>query len=204
MDTVDGRAGQAPEPQLQRRVTTSITSAFFAELAEVGYGRLTVDSIVKRAGVGKAAVYRRWPTKEAMAIDLITNITLQADEPPDTGSFRGDVLALTMQLTTVFRHPLATHIIPAVAAESGRDRDLQMLLRDLVEGPRRTSYAVLLERGIARGEIPADCDIDLALDLLIGPLYWRLLVRRKSLDPPATERLTNAVIAAVKASRFDS
>jgi len=196
-------AEQVLDPQLHGRVTTAITEAFFVELAEVGYGRLTVDSIVRRAGIGKAAVYRRWPTKRAMAIALITSVTAQADEPPDTGSFQGDVLALTQQMTTVFHHPLASRIIPAVAAEMGRDPELEMLLRDTVEGPRRLSYAELLHRGINRGELPADCDVDVALDILIGPLYWRLLVRRKALDLDAIERLATGLAAAVIATRLN-
>ena len=202
MNTFNDHAGQVLDPRLHDRVTTAITEAFFVELAEVGYGKLTVDSIVRRAGVGKAAVYRRWPTKKAMAIALITNVTAQADEPPDTGSFQGDVLALTKQMITVFRHPLASRIIPAVAAEMDRDPELEILLRDTVEGPRRLRYAELLRRGIDRGELPADCDVDVALDFLIGPLYWRLLVRRKALDLGTIERLANGLVAAVMETRL--
>jgi AcrR family transcriptional regulator len=191
------------DPQLRGRVTTAITTAFFAELAEVGYGRLSVDSIVKRAGVGKAAVYRRWPTKKAMAIALITEIAAEANEPPDTGSFEGDVVALTKQLSALLLHPLAGRIIPAVAAEMARDDQLDKLLRETIESPRRQSYAALIRRGIERGEIPADCDLDLALDMLIGPLYWRILVRQKALDFNTTERVAKGLAAAVAATRLN-
>jgi AcrR family transcriptional regulator len=190
------------EPQLQGRVTTAITEAFFAELAEVGYGKLSVDSIVKRAGVGKAAVYRRWPTKKAMVVALITEVASNASEPQDTGSFEGDVLALTSQMGSLLLHPLVNCIIPAIAAEAARNEELEKLLRDTVEGPRRQSYAELLRRGMTRGDLPADCDVDLALDFLIGPLYWRLLVRRKRLDPDAEQRLARGVVAAVLAARI--
>lgn len=76
------------------------------------------------------------------------------------------------------------------------------MLRDNVEGPRRESYGSILRRGIERGEIPTDCDVDLALDMLVGPLYWRLLVRRKTLDPRSLERLANGLVAAVKETRL--
>lgn len=191
------------DTQLRGRVTTAITQAFFVELAEVGYGKLAVDSIVKRAGVGKAAVYRRWPTKRDMAIALISDVVIQANEPPDTGSLRGDVVALIQQMTALFHHPLVSRIVPAVAAEAARDQELEALLRDTIEGPRRVSYAEILRRGIKRGELPADCDVDLALDFLIGPLYWRLLVRRSALDHNATIRLSNGLIAAIITTRLN-
>lgn len=201
MDVTNAPVGPAPEPQLHSRVTAAITRSFFVELAEVGYGRLTVDSIVRRAGIGKAAIYRRWPTKKDMALDLLTAVSARANEPPDTGSFRGDVVALTAQLAAVFDHPLAGRILPAVAAEAGRDRELEKVLHETVEGPRRQSYAVLVRRGVERGELPVDVDVDLALDVLAGPLYWRLLVRRKSLDPPSLQRLAHALVAAVEETR---
>lgn len=202
MKSVDARVRPSLEPQLHSRVTIAITEAFFAEFADVGYGRMTVDSIVRRAGVGKAAVYRRWPTKKDMAIDLLSHVTVRADEPPDTGSFPGDVLALTKQLATVMNHALVSRILPAVAAEAGRDRELEKVVRDTVEGPRRESYGVLVRRGIERGELPADCDVDLALDLLVGTLYWRLLVRRRTLDAKSLERLAYALVAAVGETRL--
>jgi len=114
----------------------------------------------------------------------------------------GDVLALTRQLASVLDHPLASRIVPAVAAEAGRDRELGKVLRDTVEGPRRESYGVLVHRGIERGEISADCDVDLALDILVGPLYWRLLVRRKTLNPRSLERLAHGLVAAVRETRL--
>jgi AcrR family transcriptional regulator len=186
---------------LQDRVTAAITRAFFEELAEAGYGRMSVDAIVRRAGVGKAAVYRRWPGKHAMAVALISEVAMRGAPMPDTGSLRGDLVALMSGLRTAMRHPLASRIIPAVAAEGGRDPELERVLRDTIEAPRRASAAQIVHRAVARGELPRDCDVELALDLMIAPLYWRLLVRRRDLDAASIERLADSLAAALAALR---
>ena len=190
---------RARTPALQNRVTDAITTAFFEELAEVSYGLLSVDAVVRRAGVGKAAVYRRWPTKQAMAVALISQIAVRADHVPDTGTLRGDLVALITQLREVLRHPLASRIIPAVAAEAGRDAELELVLRATVEGPRRASIAAIMHRAISRGELPPDCDVELALDLVAGPAYWILVVRRRDLDEATIERLANGLVVAAAA-----
>lgn len=186
---------------LQDRVTAAITSAFFAELAEAGYGRMSVDAIVRRAGVGKAAVYRRWPSKQAMALALISEVAVRGAAFPDTGSLRGDLVALMSGLHDAMCHPLVNRIIPAVLAEAGHDPELERVLRDSVETPRRANGAKVLHRAIARGELPSDCDIDLALDLMIAPVFYRLLVRGRDLDAAGIERLTDGVAAALSAVR---
>lgn len=167
----------------------------------MGYGQLSVDAVVRRAGVGKAAVYRRWPNKRAMAVALIAKAAVREELAPDTGTLHGDVTMLMSQMCQALRHPLASRVIPAVAAEAGRDRELELMLRDTVEAPRRTGVSAIIQRAIARGELPSDCDVELALDLLAGPLYWTLLVRRRDLDAAGLARLTEGVLAAIAAIR---
>lgn len=181
-------------------MTGAITRAFFEELAEAGYGRASVDAIVRRAGVGKAAVYRRWPSKHAMAVALISEVAVRT-AIPDTGSLRGDLMALISGLREAMRHPLASRIIPAVAAEAGHDPELERVLRATVEAPRRANAAQIVHRAVQRGELPPEVDIELALDLMIAPLYWRLLVRRRDLDAASMERLADSLTAALAAAR---
>jgi AcrR family transcriptional regulator len=196
-----GRTRARNPAVLRDSVTAAITQAFFEELAEVGYGRMSVDSIVRRAGVGKAAVYRRWASKDAMAVALISEVALSGAPLPDTGSLRGDLLALLTGLHKGMRHPLASRIIPAVVAEAGHDPELERMLRDTVEASRRASGEHIVHRAVARGELPNDCDTDLALDLMIAPLYWRLLVRKRDLDAAGIERLADSLAAALAAVR---
>src|SRR4051812_16857320 len=173
----------SPKSTFDERITADIRAAFFEELAEVGYGRLSVESIVRRARTSKAAVYRRWPSKDAMALALVAEVAVHGVNIAETGALRSDLRQfLTVTLGAV-RHPLARRIIPAILAESQRNPDLAALLRDAVERPRRTMAAGLLHQAVGRGELPADCDIDQSLDLMIGPLYWRVIVRGVDLDP---------------------
>ncbi len=193
-----GRRG----PALDDRTTTAIQTAFFEELAAVGYGRLSVDSIVKRAAVSKAAVYRRWPSKADMMTAMIAEVATGTVEMPNTGSLRGDLAAFLTATHDAMRHPLAARIIPAILSEAGRDDALAATLRETVEAPRRAYAERMLRRATERGELPSDCDLDLSLDLMIGTLYFRALVRQQDLDRPAIQRLADATIAAIAATRL--
>ncbi len=196
--TRHGRRG----PNLDDRVTAAIRDAFFEELAADGYGRISVDSIVRRARVSKAAVYRRWPSKDEMATALITDIAVHTIATPDSGSLRGDVVAFLTATHDAMRHPLAARIIPAVLAEAIRNPALAKLLRQTVETPRRTNAEHMLRRAIDRGELPPDCDLELALDHMIGALYFHALVRQRDLDRPAIGRLADGLIAAIATTRL--
>lgn len=191
-----GRRG----PALDERTTAVIQAAFFEELAAVGYGRLSVDSIVKRAGVSKAAVYRRWPSKADMVAAMIAQVATGTVEMPNTGSLQGDLVAFLNATHDAMRHPMAARIIPAILSEAGRDDALAAMLRATVEAPRRAYAERMLCRAIERGELPADCDMDLSLDLMIGTLYFRALVRQQDLDRPAIQRLADSTIAAFAAT----
>ena len=78
-------------PKLQLEVTEAITDAFFEELADVGYGRLSIDAVARRAGVGKAAIYRRWKSKLDLTVALISDVAVRAIDVPDTGTLLDDV-----------------------------------------------------------------------------------------------------------------
>jgi AcrR family transcriptional regulator len=108
-------------PVLQSEVTDAIQTAFFEELAEVGYGRLSIDAVAKRAGVGKAAIYRRWRSKLDMTVALTSEVAVAAIDVPDTGSLRGDIRQYLDNACEAIAHPLARHIIPDLLAEATRN-----------------------------------------------------------------------------------
>ncbi|OKH98003.1 TetR family transcriptional regulator [Streptomyces sp. CB02056] len=184
---------------LQDSVTEAIAAAFFEELAAVGYARLSLETVAKRAGAGKAAIYRRWPSKLDMTVALIRAVAVDASEIKDTGTLRGDVLAFLTATADALRHPLPAKIIPDLLAEAVRTPELAQVLLTAVRDPRRSKATDLLERAVDRGELPADLDRELALDLLAGPLYWRLAVVHTATAPDYLDRLTDKLLAAFAA-----
>lgn len=184
---------------LRDDVTDAIGEAFFVELAETGYGRLSVDAVAKRAGVGKAAIYRRWPSKQRMAVELIASVAVPAIDSPDTGSLRGDVRAYLVNARAALEHPLARLIIPDLLAEGNRNGELAEALLADIRDPRRAKASDLVSRAIARGELPADTDVELCLDFLAGPLYWRLTAIHSPMAEDYVDRLADKVVAAFSA-----
>lgn len=194
-----GRVG-GTRGNLQDRATTAIVAAFFDELAAVGYGQLSVDAIAKRAGVGKASIYRRWPSKQEMAVSLIAGQAVHVVAVPDTGDFEGDVARFLIDMAAVLGDATVRRVLPDVLAEAGRNDGLRAALRDSVQVPRRATMAALFERAVARGELAADCDVDRGLDMLIGPLYWRTVVMREDLQRPELVALGRMIVTAVRQS----
>lgn len=188
-------------PVLLDDVTTAIEAAFFEELAAVGYGRLSVDAVARRAGVGKAAIYRRWRSKQALAADLVSKVAITAIDVPDTGTLRSDVAEYLRNGREALTHRLARTIIPDLIAEAARDPEYGAMLSDLIREPRRGRGSVIFERAVERGEIAPDANIDLALDLLAGALYWRQSVLQATADDDYLDRLTEAVLTVVGSAR---
>ncbi|MFJ8039501.1 TetR-like C-terminal domain-containing protein [Kitasatospora sp. NPDC096147] len=186
-------------PVLQDSVTTAITEAFFAELASAGYARLSLEAVARRAGAGKAAIYRRWSSKQEMAVALLSDLVAHTPEPPDSGSLRGDLRAFLGEVAEGLSHPLAARIVPDLIAEGGRNDELGQALLRTVRDPRRARATRMLQRAVDRGELPAGLDLDIALDLLAGPLYWHLAVVHAPAGPDYLDRLTNALLAALTA-----
>ena len=186
-------------PVLQAEVTDAITDAFFEELAEVGYGRLSIDAIARRAGVGKAAIYRRWKSKLDITVALTSEVAVAAIDVPDTGNLRDDIREYLTSGRAALTHPLAQKIIPDLLAEAARNPTLTDSLLAMVKNPRRAKAAQLIERAIARGELPADTDIGMCLDFLAGPLYWRMVVTQAGPKDAYLDRLADKIAAAMKA-----
>jgi AcrR family transcriptional regulator len=184
-------------PVLQDDVTEAIESAFFAELADVGYGRLSIDAVARRAAVGKAAVYRRWRSKLDITVALVSKTAIAAIDVPDTGSLRGDIRQYLYNGRDALSHPLVRRIVPDMLAESIRNPELADVLAQTVREPRRIKAVELFERAAARGELPRDADLDLAMDLLGGALYFRLIVTQLPVGDDYCDRLADRIVAAV-------
>lgn len=184
---------------LQPEVTQAITDAVLQELAEQGYGRLSMEAVAKRAGVGKSALYRRWRSKEEMIAAVVTEFSVSRAAEVDTGSLRGDLRETMLALIAWLDHPLFSRILPDLVAEDARNPDRGRATRENIGGLRREAGEVMLRRAITRGELPEDLDMELALDILAAPIYWRLVVRRAPAEPDYVERLVQFALRALGA-----
>ena len=184
---------------LRPEKTEAIIAAFFAELGKRGYGGLTMDRVAERARVGKAALYRRWPSKKEMLIDLVGQFATKAVLPPDTGSLRGDIQAITHDATAVLANPLVRSVIQSLVTEARRSPDLAAVLAERFINPRREAGAQMLRRAVDRGEVRPDSDLELAQDIIGGPLYLRGVILGEEFPPGYSERLTDAVLRALGA-----
>ena len=181
---------------LQSDVTDAIRRAFFTELAECGYGRLSIEGVARRAGVGKPAIYRRWHSKQDMAVALITEVAWAYLDMPDTGSLRGDVIAFLRAEFAALTDRLAKAIIPDVLSEANRNEDFAATLLRTVRDPRRARAAAIIRRAIERGEVADTLNTDLALDVLAGPLYWRLSVVHQPIGDGELVQLAEMIMGA--------
>ncbi|WP_433518891.1 TetR/AcrR family transcriptional regulator [Nonomuraea sp. CA-143628] len=184
---------------LQPGITKAITEAVLDELAEQGYARLSMEAVAKRAGVGKSALYRRWPAKQEMAMSVISEFSVARATVPDTGSLRGDLRETLDALMEWLTHPRFSRILPDLVAEMARHPELGDVVKAMVGVPRRDRAMVIFQRAIERGELPADADVDLALDLFAAPIYWRLTVRAVEPGPDYLDRLTEMILRALSA-----
>ncbi|MFI5782408.1 TetR/AcrR family transcriptional regulator [Nocardia sp. NPDC051570] len=185
---------------MQPQVTAAIRAAAFTELAEVGYGKLSMEAVARRAGVSKPTLYRRWPSKQQLVLALIAEVAVTAAETPDTGTLRGDLRAFLEVTAAGLAHPLAARIIPDLLAEAVRTPALAEALGTGLGEQRRERVAELLRRGIERGELPGDLNIELALDFTVAPLFWRQTLRGGTTDPGYLDELTEMVLHALRAS----
>ena len=188
------RGAALPQPA----VTASLRSAFFREWAARGYGSLSLERVAARAGVGKAALYRRWPSKAAMAMDLVEGLSASLLAPPDTGTLRGDARTFLSSLSRVLRHPMVRAILPDLHAEAARGSDLAPLLTR-VAAARRGRAEAILDRAAARGELDPQADRALLLDLMAAPLYWRIVAIDGSASETDLDRMADVVAATAGA-----
>ena len=152
-----GTKGQPPATSTERRRSIRSHQAILAAttqlLAEVGYSALTIEGVATRAGVGKATVYRWWPSKGALVIEAMST-TLEMISAPETGDLRQDLLAVGKGIVQTLAHTPAGAVISALAADLMRDPDMAEQFRKQVIRPRRSVVTQILRRAADRGELP--------------------------------------------------
>ena len=172
----------------------AIVRATLELLVEVGFERLTMEQVQRRAGVGKATIYRRWPSRASLLLDTAHRMGL---EPAlvDTGSLRDDLVQIMAQLGTKLRDTAAGRILPGVIAEAAVNPEMREVLGRFIRD-RRSRPRQAVQRGVDRGELPPDTDVELLLDVLGGTVFYREMVSGEPADEAFVERLVDRLLAS--------
>lgn len=183
---------------MRDEVTDSLLRAFLEEWAVHGYAALSLERVAARAGAGKAAIYRRWPSKVAIAAEAVQKFGMVLTDVADYGTLRNDLQAYLLMLRRALRHRLVRKILPDLYAEASRGSELLPLLKDLSVSRRRGGMS-LIERAIGRGELPVGIDRDLAMDMIPASLYWGMIVTRRQITRVQIQRQVDALVAGLQA-----
>jgi AcrR family transcriptional regulator len=189
----EGRRKRAPGRPRSEQAHSAILRSTLKLLGQNGFSELTIESVAARAGVGKATVYRWWPNKAALIADAFASSTTRKLHFPDTGSVRADMSQQMHQVIKIFNSRRG-RIVSAILGGGQSDRDLIAAFRERFLWPRRREAYATLKRGILRGELRKDVDMDLLLDSLYGPIYMRFLIRHDKLTPEFVDSLCELVL----------
>jgi AcrR family transcriptional regulator len=178
------------ESTAQRRSSSShaaILEAAWDLAKEVGHARLTVEAIARRAGVGKQTIYRWWPTKEAVLLEMLDARTSTTLDFPDTGDVRKD---LTRQVAEVTKILASEEYVPyrGLIAAAQSDPELAQQIREKIIEPRVAACVKRVVQAQQDGQLRDDVDPRDVVDMLYGPIYYRLLLQTRPLRAADTRR----------------
>jgi AcrR family transcriptional regulator len=179
------------------RSRVAVLRAAVEELGAVGFGAFSMESVAARAGVAKSTVYRHWPNSLAVITDALETFH-QALVPPPTGSPRAHVELLIEHVAEILVDSQFAACIPALIEGAHRDEAVaEFHLRYGAE--RRAELAAAVRAAITAGEVAASVDVDLAVILLLGALFYRRLMTEQPFDPAHARDLVDAVLGPLPA-----
>ncbi len=185
---------------LRAQVTDGIVEAVLDELADVGFGRLSMDGVARRARAGKAALYRRWPSKQEMVLDVVAGLSVPAAATVPSDDLVADVTALVAGVDAWLSDVRMSRILPDLLAEAMRNPELADALTRRVGTARRGYGQAVIDAAIARGEVSPDVDSEYVLDLVAAPVFWRICGRRLQTGPEFLERVVDSALHALGVS----
>ncbi|MFT4007025.1 MAG: TetR/AcrR family transcriptional regulator [Lacrimispora sp.] len=178
----------------------AILTASYDLLLLNGFHSITVEGIAERAGVSKATIYKWWPNKAAVVLDGFFAATELMLEVPDTGSAKEDLLVQVSNLAA-FLTSSKGNVIKELIAEGQSDENVAKEYRNRYFNPRRLISHHILERGMERGELKKDMDIELCIDLIFAPLFYRLLITGENVDSAFVEQLISYAFAGLNGGK---
>jgi AcrR family transcriptional regulator len=189
------RAPGRPRSEESRRAILRSTLKLLKQ--DGGFPELSIEAIAADANVGKTTVYRWWTTKAALVADAFSASADDELRFPNTGSVQKDMSLQMRRLIRILRSKRGK-VVAALIAGGQSDPELIQAFRGRFLWPRRKQAYQTLQRGIDRGELPADSDLDLILDSLYGPIYLRFLIRHDKLNESFADEICGLVLKGLK------
>lgn len=196
--TSDTKPNRSRRSEKSRRAILDATRAL---ISEVGYAKTSIEAIAARAGVGKQTIYRWWPSKGAVIFDSFLALSEEAEGGmalPDTGDLEADLKLVLRATAAEFADPEFAAPIRALGTEIINDPDLAAQYREKLAGPVDEAKKARLRSGQEAGQLAADADLDLVLEMLYAPLSQRWLYRSGPLTPEYADALVEATLRAFR------
>jgi AcrR family transcriptional regulator len=189
----DAARGHIGRPR-DARADRAILETTLELIAERGVHAFRTEDIAARAGVGKGAIYRRYRSKDELVTAAVAALVREEIAVPDTGSTRADLLVLMREAVELYSSSLPERLVPNLIGAMAEHPQLARAVRDGFLAGRRAALSEVLHRGVERGDLRPDVDLELALDVLGGPLFYRLLVTGGPLDEQLAEGVADLIL----------
>lgn len=200
-DNGDGAEAPSGEPAARKRGRPRSEEARLAILAATwdilmadGYDAMTADAIAHKAGVSKATIYKWWPSKAAVALDCFLESVHPLISDPDLGDVRAELAVPALDQVRLFRDTPIGRVLVSLIGTAQSDPELAEAFRTRWLGPRRAKAIEAVHRAQARGQLRPDVDGQFVLDLIFGPIYYRLLAGHQPLPDELVGQLVDAVL----------
>jgi AcrR family transcriptional regulator len=188
--TAERQTGRPREARTDR----AILEATLELIAEVGVYDFRTEDVAARAGVGKGAIYRRYRSKDDLVTAAVAALVSEEIAVPDTGSTRADLVVLMQEAVELYSGSLAGRLMPNLVGAMARKPELARAVRDGFLVGRRAVLADVLRRAVERGDLRSDLDLELALDVIGGPLFYRLLVTGGPIDEQLAQGVADLIL----------
>jgi AcrR family transcriptional regulator len=180
-----------------KRTEAAILEATRELLIEVGVRGLTVERVAARAGVAKTTIYRRWRSKEELALAVLLEMVKEVVVVPDLGNVRDELITFVNGAVRILGKTLMGRVMQGLVSDFAANEALGKAFREQVVSMRLAEVRRVIDRAIERGELRSDVDVVLVHELLFGPVYYRLLLSGGKLDGRLAEGIVDAVLPGI-------
>lgn len=191
-------AHRAPGRPRSLEADRAIIDAIVDLLVDRGYREVTIEAVAARAGVAKTTIYRRWPSKADMVVEAISACKKEC-LVQDAGCSTDTVACMLIGMLSTLSCSRVAKVLAGLAVEMAHNEELAVAVREGLLKPNREVVLALLRRGVATKEVRADANLELVADLLVGPIFFRLLMSGDEISPSLATQTVNLVLQGISA-----